>query len=441
MCKRRLTAILLLICLVFPCLFCYADDEISIEEIIEEVNLDDPDLMDDELNGIGTDGVSVAQLIDQRVFTPSYGSPYEGRDDTLNYWTLPMDITDEEAVWKVLMQPVTVLNGKMFNGNSEKVQIVLRKEPDPDSDGIGVVTCESQAVHVLERGNEWSLIECYSSSFHDSKVINWNVLVQGWIESKYLKEVVPNQEMGIVVDKLTQRLYLFMDGKLFTTLLVSTGVSNATQPYNETRSGEFLLVSKTGDFKSDNMTCLMAIRFNSGDLLHEVPYVYSRTDAGYKKQESALGTRASHGCIRVQRKKTPEGVNMEWIYKHWKKNTKFLVWEDWQGRQISYPADETPLYYNPGKGQNYHTSETCYSAPKIRFEAFTYGQLDEAEFEKLTRCPFCAAPLRKAEIDQINAEHAAGGDHDPILTEARTGCPMVLKDWQKIQKQLKKKKK
>lgn len=132
---------------------------------------------------------------------------------------------------------------------------------------------------------------------------------------------------------------------------------------------------------------------------------------------------------------------MEWIYKHWKKNMKLLVWEDWQGRQISYPSDDTPLYYNPGKGQNYHSQATCYAAPKITFEAFTYGELDDEAYAHLTRCPYCTPPLRKAEIDQINEEHAPGGDHDPILTDARTGCPMVLKDWQKIQKELKKKKK
>lgn len=430
---------------------CPAEEDLSITEIVEEVDLDDQETDTDKTedpegeepaaDDTETGSDTAYEWPDQRSFTPAYGSPYEGQDGTLNYWTLPMDITDEEAVWQVLMQPVTVINGKSFSGNIEKVQITIRKEPDADSEGVGVVTCESQCVHVLERGDEWSLIECYSSSFFDSKVINWNALVQGWVETKYLKEITPNQEMGMVIDKLTQRLYLFKDGKLLTTLLVSTGQSNATQPYNETRSGEFLLTSKVGDFKSDNMTCRMALRFNSGDLLHEVPYVYSRTDAGYKKQEVALGTRASHGCIRVQRKKTPEGINMEWIYKHFKKNTKLLIWEDWQGRQISYPADDTPLYYNPGKGQYYHTQETCYCAKNVTFQPFTYGELDDEPYSELERCPYCTAPLRKAEIDQVNAEHAPGGDHDPILTEAREGCPMVLKDWQKIQKELKKKKK
>ena len=407
-CKRFLS-ILLLLSMLLSLISVRAEEDVLMEDIVEEENLDEA----------ADDDGPAYEIPDQRSFTPAYGSPYEGKDETLDYWTLPMDITDEEAVWKVLMQPVTVLNGKMFNGNSEKVQIVLRKEPDDNSEGVGVATCETQGVHVLERGDEWSLIECYSSSFHDSKVINWNALVQGYVQTKYLKEITPNQEMGMVIDKLTQRLYLFKDGKLFTTLLVSTGVSNAIQPYNETRSGEFLLTSKVGDFKSDNMTCRMALRFNSGDLLHEVPYVYSRTDAGYKKQETALGTRASHGCIRVQRKKTPEGVNMEWIYKHHKKNTKLIIWEDWQGRQIPVPADDTVLYRDPDKPKVWHRAETCFSAKDKMLEPFPYLELDLEENAGMTACPYCCPERSRAEIAEINALYAPGGDHDELMTQLR----------------------
>ena len=143
-------------------------------------------------------------------FTPAHTSPRRGEDRTLNYWTLPMDITDEEAVWKVLTSPITVLdNGKK---NAEKTQVILRALPSEDSDGVGMVTCISQGVHVLDRGEEWSLVECYSSSFHDSAILNWNVLVQGYVPTAYLKEVKPNQELGLVVDKLTQRLYVFREG-------------------------------------------------------------------------------------------------------------------------------------------------------------------------------------------------------------------------------------
>ncbi len=355
-------------------------------------------------------------------FTPAYTSPWDGRDTSVNYWTTPMNIKDEAAVWAALIAPVTVID----NGKGEKAQIILRAEPDQDSEGLGSVTCETQGVHVLERGEEWSLIECYSSSFHDSPVLNWNALVQGYVMTKYLKEVTPNQNLGYVIDKLTQLLYVFQDGHLFTTLLVSTGLSNERQPYNETRSGEFLMTSKVGTFSSDNLRCGMAIRFNKGDLLHEVPYTLMADGTpNYKNCEPKLGTKASHGCIRVQRKRTPEGVNMGWIWNNHKKNIKLIIWEDWQGRQIEIPSDDMLLYYNPNSGRYYHSAERCSSVTRagFKFDSFSYGQLDEEPYSELERCEYCTPVLRREEIEAINEVYAPGGDHDPILTEARKTCP------------------
>ena len=360
-------------------------------------------------------------------FTPLHTSPRRGEDRTLNYWTLPMDITDEEAVWKVLTAPITVLdNGKK---NAEKTQVIIRSQPSEESDGLGMATCISQGVHVLERGDEWSLIECYSSSFHDSAVLNWNTLVQGYVPTAYLKEVMPNQELGLVVDKLTQRLYVFRDGKLLSTLLVSTGIANAKQPYNETRSGEFLLVSKVGEFSSDNLKCAMALRFNDGDMVHEVPYIAS-ADGRYRDysiNEPKLGTKASHGCVRVQRQPSPEGVSQRWLWNNYRKNTKILIWEDWQGRQIPVPEADTVLYCVKRRAGNYHTTDRCSSIRGKQLETLTYGQLDDAVYRKLNPCPICNAPGRIDSIRSINEKYAEGGDHDPVMTEARKSCPRKLK--------------
>ena len=339
----------------------------------------------------------------------------------MNYWTLPMDITDEEAVWEMLMQPVTVLDTGAKNG--QKAQVTIRKTPDSNGAGVGVVTCLTQSVHVLEKGDQWTLIECYSSSFHDSKVKAWNLLVQGYVPTKYLKTVKPDTSMGIVIDKLTQRLYIFKDGKLYDTLLVSTGQANKKQPYNETRSGEFLLqCPAVGEFRSDNLYCSMAIRFNSGDLLHEVPHTkLSGGGKSYKSTEYKLGTKASHGCIRVQRKTTPKGTNMRWLWNNRKDEMKIVIWEDWQGRHYPYPDDSTLLYYNPNGGTSYHTAENCTSTNKT-LTAFTYGELEDPAYAKLERCDYCTAPLRKSEIDAINETYAVGGDHDPVLSELQQQC-------------------
>ena len=88
------------------------------------------------------------------------------------YWCTPMDITDEEAVWMMLIAPMTVINV------GQKQQVSLRAQPAEDAMAIGEITGTSQSVHVLEtREDGWSLVECYSSSFHGSQTEAWNAFV------------------------------------------------------------------------------------------------------------------------------------------------------------------------------------------------------------------------------------------------------------------------
>ena len=356
--------------------------------------------------------------VEEIVYTPSYGSAYPLTEkDEGTYWGTPMDITDEEAIWTMLTSPFTYYDA------THKGQRKIYAEPDTESRQIGVITGSSQAVRVIETlDNGWTLIETYSSTFHDNSVDAWNMLVQGYVKTSNLKTKQVNKKYHIVVDKLTQRLYLFGEGKLITTLLVSTGLSNEKQPYNETRSGDFLYISATGGFWSDNMFAPMGMKFNDGDLLHEVPYV-QRSNSNtriYTTTEPFLGQRASHGCIRVQRKLNADGYNMKWIWDNRKDIGRLVVWEDWQGRQVAYPTDDLTLYYNAAGGTYYHKEDHCDSAKSgIIFTPFTYAELDTGDFADLEFCPYCAPALRRAEIDKINQEHAIGGDHDPILTAAR----------------------
>ena len=419
---KRVTAFLAAAALLFSAgARAEEDGDLIIDEIVEDV------ILDDEGEEIPFTEAAPADPIQEDIYTPSHGSAYPVRDGEKGYWSLPMDITDEQAVWEMLTAPITVVDPGKKSG--EKEQTYLYREPDEKSLKVGVVTCESQGVRVIETlDNGWSLVECYSSSFHATKVEAWNLLVSGYIRTDYLKQVTPSTLMGIVVDKLTQRLYIFQDGKLLTTLLCSTGLvmwnGSKYQPYNETRSGEFLLMSKVGTLISDRLYCDMAIRFNAGDMMHEVPHVKNADGTqNYNSTEFKLGTKCSHGCIRVQRNRTPEGINMKWIWNQVKSGSKvkFVIWEDWQGRQIDSPDADTPLYYNPGKGQYYHRSSFCYCAKNITFQPFAYGQLEEEPFSKLKACPFCVPPMREEEIRKINETYAAGGDHDELLTSLQAG--------------------
>ena len=114
-----------------------------------------------------------------------------------------------------------------------------------------------------------------------------------------------------------------------------------------------------------------------------------------------------HGCIRVQRQLTPEGVNAKWLWDHLSRKpyTKVIIWDDLD-RELCYPSDELTLYYNPNGGTNYHSQPTC-TMVKDKYEpmtAFTYGELDKKPYNKLTACPACAPMPRKEKIDELNAK-------------------------------------
>jgi hypothetical protein len=330
-------------------------------------------------------------------------------DHDLCFWNLEMGRMDEEAIWKVLIQPVTVIDGK------QREQVRIPARPDEKcKDYVGVVTCASQAVHVLRQEGDWTLIEAYSSSEEGSAVKVFAEQFQGWVKTKRLKQVEVDRTYGLVIDKLQQRLYVFKEGKLFTTMLCSTGYAkDKATLFHETPAGEFLMVSWVGGFWAETLWCAYGMRINSGILIHEVPSkerIDQKTGEktmSYSRCERYLGEKASHGCIRVQRQLTPEGVNAKWLWDNLSRTpcTKVIIWDDLD-RELDYPADDLPLYYNPKGGSNYHSQPVC-SLVKDKYEpmtAFTYGELDNKPYSKLEPCPGCAPMPRRKKIDELNAK-------------------------------------
>jgi hypothetical protein len=149
------------------------------------------------------------------------------------FWETPMDFRDEETMWAMLTSPMTVVSGNF------RAQAEVYAEPSEDSKVIADVTRSTQGVHVLETlDNGWTKIECYSSSFSGSPTKAYNDLTTGYIQTELLVKAEVRTEFALVVDKLTQRLYIYQDGKLFDELLVSTGLPTKKDPENETRSGQ-----------------------------------------------------------------------------------------------------------------------------------------------------------------------------------------------------------
>ena len=394
----------------------FAEEEVDLADLLDLSELDESEI--EEVEFLPPDATLLAR--DKQWHTPAEGSLVKCNHEVC-YWTTPMGYTDEAAVWKILTAPITVLDA------NQRHQVKIRKYPDKNcTEYTGEVTGSSQGVHVLERGEEWTLIEAYSSSPEGSKVKVYAEKFQGYVETSLLKEVEVDQTYGVVIDKQWQRLYVYKEGKLWTTMLCSTGYYNPKKGtrWNETPAGEFLCISWTGDFYlkdedgTANMLCKMAIRINDGILIHEVPMIPRTDDSGnvtwsYTRCERYLGEKASHGCIRVQQKKTPEGVNERWLWenlsngtKAGQKYTKVIIWDD-AGRELDYPDDRLKLYYDPTYYAGYyHSSLECVmvKSPSKAVE-FTYGELEDSAYRDKTACPYCAPQPRRAGIDELNSKN------------------------------------
>ena len=357
--------------------------------------------------------VSPSKMADVTYFTPAEMTGVTCPHGEGCYWCLTMGKLDEEAIWKVLTSPMTVLDG------DERHQVKVRKEPSKTCKTYtGEVTCLSQGVHILERGEEWTLIQAYSSSTEGSKVAVFAKPFTGYVETSLLKEREVSQHIGLVIDKLQQRLYVFQDGKLLGSLICSTGYSKKDTPYNETPAGEFLCQSWVGGFWATNLYCDMGIRINDGILLHEVPCIISEASDGsknydYSRCEGYLGEKASHGCIRIQKKSSPEGLNMKWLWDNLSRGhhedgpSKVVIWDE-VGRELTYPDDDLTLWYNPNNGKSYHSSAHCSGIKEAylsQLRSFTYGELDEKPYSKLERCTWCWPEPRRSEVDTMNKKN------------------------------------
>ena len=354
-----------------------------------------------------------ADAASQKVITP--GTPVS--DSERNYWTMPVGVLDEQAIWEIMMQPMVVIDG------NQKEVYRLRRTPDNASSAdniVGEITYASQGLHILEtRDDGWTLVEAYNSSYGPDCASRRGYgvtddLIRGYVKTSLLKTVTPRTEYGLLIDKLNQTMYIFSEGKCIGTLLVSTGLNNAKQSWNETPSGEFVMISKMGGFAAGNLWCAYGMRVNGGCAVHEVPYIGDKDTPAERRDYSStvklLGQKASHGCIRVQKAANEQGQNIKWLWENLKVNSKVLIWDD-TGRMRPYPvADDYELYYNPDGGKYYHENQYC---PSVRdrflpLTPFTYGELDTGDFASLKPCTRCTNLMRKRTIDEMNRELMSG---------------------------------
>ena len=287
------------------------------------------------------DGETFAHTFDFNVVpvSPSYSSAHGH-----NFWTMAPGETDDATIWKILTQPITVFNNGRIGPSGHTY---LMENPDGTGKRVAQIHGLSQGLHVIGSKNEHGYVLAEAFSNYDpvfqprrpeDREKAWE-LKQGYIEAQFLHRVEVDQEIALVVDKLSQRMYVFVSGRRVTELIVSTGFpgANNARMYRETIPGEFITISYPGGFYSNEIFSDLGIRYNGGSLLHEVPCIFdARGKRQYAQFERLLGTKASAGCVRIQRDRNPDGYNHRNLFYMLRKNGpeeqqpnyKIIIWDD-----------------------------------------------------------------------------------------------------------------
>ena len=272
---------------------------------------------------------------------PGITPPYSSVDNG-TYWSMTPGELNDGVIWNILMQPVTVYDGGL--DTRPKTHAYMMENPDGTGARVAQLHAQSQGLNVVGEKNEhgYVLVEAFSNydeNFNpktDQERADAFRLKRGYVKAGHLKTVEVMPDIAFVIDKLTQRMYVFENGVRTEELLIATGKIESNKYYNETIPGEYITASRVGDFPSGNMVCRMAIRINGGILLHEVPHKpNSDGTRNYSSFEGYLGTKQSHGCVRIQRLPSPKmNYNMKWIWDTLARGKpyKVIVWDDMNER-------------------------------------------------------------------------------------------------------------
>ena len=246
---------------------------------------------------------------------------------------LPEDPDDDEAVWAAITAPAVVATG------FEQTKLHILAQRDRRAEVVADVYHATVALTVLELFDDgWARVGVWNHGGGE--------YTEGYVRQDQLTVVVPNTRYGLVVDKRTQTLRVYENGRRIGSVRVSTGlqVSGEHILHSETRAGAFLVGSRWASFASEGFTYQYPFRIDGPNLIHQVGWrTRSGLADGLAEQTPLLGTRASHGCIRVDNTPGEGGINAYWLWTHLAHNTKVLVIDDPETRHAR--MDELGIPY------------------------------------------------------------------------------------------------
>lgn len=239
--------------------------------------------------------------------------PEEKLEITVTGSLMPADFSDDEAVWKALTAPVAVGDGAEGSG----LRIMAKK--GARSGDNATVSCRTTGLAVLEISDDgWVKVGAWQQAD--------GYWAEGWVKADKLRMIRPNDRYGAVVDKKNQTMTIYENGKKIGTVLISTGYTTLESRKADTHSGVFLMGTRMENFPQNGHIYNYPVRIDCFNLIHSAGYETVHGQRDYTEELAALGTKASHGCIRVDPRASDENtINAWWIWTHMGRDTKIIV--------------------------------------------------------------------------------------------------------------------
>ena len=227
---------------------------------------------------------------------------------------IPEDLSDDAAVWEALTAPVTIGDGPEGRG------LLIMEDKSSRSGRAGTISCRTVGVAILEiSGDGWVRVGAWRQSD--------GAYTEGWVKADKLRTVRPNGRYGAVVDKKAQIMTVYENGRKIGTVPISTGYTTAESKDADTHSGVYLLGTRMENFRQYGHAYCYPIRIDGHNLIHSAGYVISNGERDFEEELAALGTKASHGCIRIDPRTTEEnrGINAWWVWTHMGHDTQIII--------------------------------------------------------------------------------------------------------------------
>ena len=230
-------------------------------------------------------------------------------------WFMPTAEDTDAEIWRAMMQPSCVVDLRSVSHQD------IYAQPSEDARSLGTIHGQSQAVNVLEiLDSGWVRVSAWNHESGD--------LVEGYVPRERLMMVAPGSTYGLLLDKQRQELTVFREGQRLTTMKVSTGRIEKEQFFQETPAGMFLTLEHMANFSNKGYCYDYPIRYDGGNLLHQLGYEERKGHKDFADHTSTLGRKASHGCVRLPHAVNSEGINAYWLWTHLPYHTRVIILDD-----------------------------------------------------------------------------------------------------------------